>query len=351
MKILFYVAKRYSIPIVRPLIEYIDMSREDIEFAIYCTPICLNSIITQWPDKKVFQSITSANYFLPDYVLCPGNYVDHRIKGIKVQLFHGVGVEKASHYKIRGLFDIYCTSGPYVTRIYEQLQKKYQHFSIHETGWVKFDQILNYIDPIQTRQDKVLKTYKILYAPTFSRRLDSTSELLPYLLDLVNDQYQYELVIKLHELSSWKTLCDTLNQSGRIQFIEEEDITPYLHECDIMISDTSSVVYEFMALKKPVITYKSISHFNGTLNIHSVEELNAAIQQIIYNSESWIRRGQQALMQVNPYLDGRCSERIIQILDELSTESSKQATCSKPINLFRKAKMLYWYYFRNKYIE
>lgn len=47
-------------------------------------------------------------------VLCPGNFVDFRLPGIKVELFHGIGIEKPSHYKIRRFFDLYLTSGPVV---------------------------------------------------------------------------------------------------------------------------------------------------------------------------------------------------------------------------------------------
>ena len=349
MKILFFVAKRYSISIISPIIKYLDSNRRDVKYAIYCTPVT-NDLCTQlWPQTVVLRSVKSAVSFNADFILCPGNYVDHRLKGIKVQLFHGVGVEKPAHYVIRGFFDLYCTSGPYVSNRFHQLQLRYPHFSIQETGWVKFDHILNY--PLQEKSNEPVskKKIKILYAPTFSRRLDSTSDVLVPLIKFASGRY--ELYIKLHELSRFHLRSEIQNEHVGIHFIQEDDITSYLHKCDFMISDTSSVVYEFLALKKPVITYKSISTLEGTFNIQSIDELERAIEQVITDSQKWISQGQEALMQVNPYLDGKSSERVIQTIEAIFSGEKVIALDPKPANLFRKMKMLYWYYFKHKYIE
>ena len=142
MKYLFYAAKKYSIPILIPLIEFLKKSGE--EYALFVSAKVQRSMPNKWKDIPILTNSADAMTYAPDFVISPGNFVDFRIPGIKVQIFHGLGIEKESHYKIRHFFDVYLTSGPVVTERFERLQKKYKYFLVRETGWPKVDYILNY---------------------------------------------------------------------------------------------------------------------------------------------------------------------------------------------------------------
>ena len=144
MKLLLYISKSYSYSIIEPLVNYLEKKTE-YEVAFYLFYWTVQNFPDKWLKYRVFETPEEAIKFNPDFVLAPGNFVDFRIPGLKVQLFHGLGVEKPSHYKIRPFFDIYCTSGPYVTQQYERLKKKHHDsFLVQETGWLKVDYILNY---------------------------------------------------------------------------------------------------------------------------------------------------------------------------------------------------------------
>jgi len=80
--------------------------------------------------KKIFRTVQDAASYHPDYVITPGNFVDFRLPGRKVQIFHGIGVEKPSHYKIRHFFDLYCTSGPFVTERFQKAAEQYGYFLV-----------------------------------------------------------------------------------------------------------------------------------------------------------------------------------------------------------------------------
>ncbi|MBU1633218.1 hypothetical protein KJ762_01775, partial [bacterium] len=99
MKLLFYIAKQYSVPIILPLTRF--CRYRNIEYALFISQKVNDILPDEWENDSIFFDRKSATAFLPDFVLCPGNFVDFRLPGIKVQLFHGLGIEKESHYKIR----------------------------------------------------------------------------------------------------------------------------------------------------------------------------------------------------------------------------------------------------------
>ncbi len=159
MRFLFYVSKKYSIPIVQPIIKYLQQT--DHSFQLFLSDKVKANIPEEWNSIPIIQENSQAILFDPDFVFVPGNFVDHRIPGIKVQLFHGLGVEKNSHFKLRHFFDIYCTSGPFVTDKFKNLKKKYGYFLVKETGWAKIDHIINFDTADLKKKIIFLKTGKL----------------------------------------------------------------------------------------------------------------------------------------------------------------------------------------------
>jgi len=47
----------------------------------------------------------------------------------------------------------------------------------------------------------------------------------------------------------------TLRRMKGIHFVEDPDILPYLILADCLIGDTSSIIAEFCALDKPIVTF------------------------------------------------------------------------------------------------
>ncbi|PID29646.1 MAG: CDP-glycerol--glycerophosphate glycerophosphotransferase, partial [Candidatus Cloacimonadota bacterium] len=256
MKIVLYIAKKYSIPIFKPLVRFLDSSDHDYMF--YLSDKVKKDLPKEWSKSKILENLRSAKKYNSDFVLSSGNFVDFRIPGIKVQIFHGLGVEKPAHFKIRHFFDLYLTSGPFVTEKFMELREdNNRYFEVRETGWLKIDYILgfdkdSYNYNIDIPSDKKI----ILYAPTFSNKMESASQMIGKIKGLISKDEFW--ILKFHELMD-KEVVAHFKREKNILVVENYDITPYLHIADIMISDTSSVVYEFMALNKPVITIDTIS--------------------------------------------------------------------------------------------
>ncbi len=186
MKILFYISKKYSLPIIEPIVKYLEETNH--LFAFFTSQKVKKQIPADLNRYEFLQNIKETILFAPDLVIVPGNFVDFRIPGIKVQIFHGLGVEKPSHYKIRHFFDVYCTSGPHVTKQFLKLQEKYKYLLVKETGWSKVDHILHYPAIDLRGKFKIPKNKKvILFAPTHSRKMQSAERLLPIIPNIIKE--------------------------------------------------------------------------------------------------------------------------------------------------------------------
>ncbi len=345
MKLLFYVSKLYSLPVIQPIAA--EALRQNIDIALFVSSKVKRGLPPSLTELELFTELQDAISFAPDFVLCPGNFVDFRLPGIKVELFHGIGIEKLSHYRIRHFFDIYLTSGPVVTERFREIQRKYRYFSVIETGWPKMDHILAYNTAELKKRYKVPHDKKvILYAPTHSSRMESAKELLP-LIETIMKQDEIWFC-KPHEFMERDVLVEL--RSKKIILIDSYDITPYLHLADVLVSDTSSVVYEFMALNKPVITLKTIARKDKGINIQSPLELRTALDRSFANPSEFSSRRERHMSEVNPRLDGTVSKTIIDQLLMINPDLPL-GTKRKPINFFRKLQILYHSRFRKGYLR
>ncbi|HHS14314.1 MAG TPA: hypothetical protein ENN03_11195 [bacterium] len=347
MKILFYAAKNYSIPVIEPLVRYGEKKGRSLSF--FVSRKVKADLPVSWRAFQVFEEIGAAASWKPDFVICPGNFVDFRLPGVKVQIFHGLGIEKLSHYRIRHFFDVYMTSGPAVTERFRSLQKKYGYFLVKETGWPKIDFILNYPAAGLRRKYGIRTDQKvILYAPTFSRKMESASSLLPEIPKMAAGNEVW--IIKFHELMS-RDVVEKFREfnNERIRLAGERDITPLMHLADVLISDTSSVVYEFMALDKPVITFRTLDRRDKGIDIRHVHECRPAVDRCLDHPGEYRESRRRHMMEVNPYLDGDTARRVDEALSEIQREGLPLAR--KPGNWFRKAQVLYHARYRKGYLR
>ncbi len=347
VKILFYISKAYSIPIIEPLVK--QCNRDEIKFALYVSKKVKAALPEYWKKLEIFSFLGEAISYNPDFVLVPGNFVDYRIPGIKVEIFHGLGVEKAAHYKIRHLFDVYLTSGPFVTEKYNQLQQKHKYFYVKETGWPKVDHILNFPKQNIRKSLNLPEDKKIvLFAPTHSSKMQSATALMPIIPQIIQTDEIW--LVKFHELMSKEISEKFSQQNANIIQINSADITPYLHAADLLISDTSSVIYEFMTLDKPIITYNTTGRVDKGINISEPTELRAAIDQSWQNPTEFSANRKDHLSQINPYLNGEICQNVLATLAEIK-QNDLIPKKRKPLNLFRKAQLHYHEKFKKGYLR
>ena len=139
MKFLLYISYSYGFPIVRPLQAEILKRGFEVKWFVEIE----ESKKKLEAGEVLLNTVDEVLAYKPDAVLVAANEVPHFFPGIKVQLFHGFSVNKRSkdkgHFRIRGLFDLYCTQGPSTTKRFKKLAKQHGHFKVVQTGWPKVD--------------------------------------------------------------------------------------------------------------------------------------------------------------------------------------------------------------------
>ena len=329
MKTILFCNLPYAFSIMKPLADALE-KRGDA-YLWYISPL----LIEQFPYKTMqhTDSIKELERFESDAIFVPGNDVPYWLRGVKIQIFHGLAGEKKGHFRIREYFDLYLTQGPYFTKKFQLLADKHKNFKVKETGWCKLDTLYNYTK--QTHKDKT-----ILYAPTFSPSLTSAKRLLSS-IELLSQEYK--IIIKFHDKMD-KALIATYQaiESERITISQLKDITPLLQQTDLMISDTSSVVYEYILLNKPVVTLESKSQNINWENYTDVQELEESVRYILEGKDKFKNKREETIALYHPYSDGHSSERMIEATEDyINTYGVPQ---KRRLPLLRKWKL--WHKYR-----
>ena len=317
MKTILFCMNPYSFGILEPVMQV--LKEKNYEFIWFVRTAILEKFPYQ--DQRFTSKIEDLVHFNSDAIFVPGNEVPHYLRGVKTQVFHGLAGEKKGHFRIRNYFDLYLTQGPYFTRWFSKAANKHKDFSVVETGWPKLDIYGKELHKYDSDKLSLLKKYSakkiILYAPTFSPSLTSAPHLLPQIEELALEK-EYLIVIKFHDLMA-KNLIDSYKKLSmsfeNLLFIEERNIIKYLLIADLMISDTSSVVYEFLLLDKPVITFK-----NNSLAVKWDNQLlfSGLVKRVAENllKDPFKQQRLKILNEYHPYTDGNSAKRMVGAVEE-----------------------------------
>ncbi len=293
-------------------------------------------------EEKFTSSIKDLENFKADALFVPGNEVPYFLRGLKVQVFHGLAGEKKGHFRIRHYFDLYLTPGPFFTEKFKQLAKKHKDFEVIETGWSKLDIYTQGEEIYTTDKNQYLKKYEaetiILYAPTFSPSLSSADTLIHEIEVLAADKKKL-ILLKFHDLMDLKTIANYKNLATRftnILFITDRNIVKYLVIADLMISDTSSVVYEFLLLNKPVVTINARSPQLAWQNITQPKDLVSCVKTNL-KSDPLENKRAAIIAQYHPYKDGLSALRMIEATEQYILKNGVPER--RKLSFFRKYKI------------
>ncbi|MBV7268516.1 CDP-glycerol glycerophosphotransferase family protein [Winogradskyella luteola] len=340
MRFVLFCLNNYAFAILNPIKEV--LAERNHDFIWYVAPKITNSF--PYHTDPNTSSIKAIKSFKSDVIFAPGNEVPYFLRGLKTQVFHGLAGEKKGHFRIREYFDLYLTQGPYFTNRFNELKKEHKDFDVIETGWPKLDVYYKNHNELNTEKQDLLAKYNakkiILYAPTFSPKLTSAPHLLGEVNSLAYNK-DYIILLKFHPLMAkeWVDKYKQLaNDTDNIIYKNEKDITKFLIIADLLISDTSSVVYEFLLLDKPAITFNSISSNIVWKDLKLYKNLSKEVLDTLNNdSNAGLRKS--IIKDYHPYNDGKSAQRMVEAVENYLI--THQVPEKRKISTFRKLKTHY----------
>ena len=331
MHFLLYISEPYSIPIGRPLQKEIQSRGYEVKW--FCDVAETKKHLAK--EEQLLHSIAEVKAYNPDIVLVATNVVPDFFPGLKVQIFHGFSVGKRSaskgHFNIRGFFDLYCTQGPSTTLPFQKLKKRYYHFEVIETGWSKVDPLF----PLNHTQNK---RPIIMVSSTFTSMLSlaKNPEVL-HELERISHLGKWKFIAVLHPKME-KEVVEKLKamQHAYFTFYDTTDLIPLYKQADVMFSDTTSAITEFVLQHKPVVTFANRQPQPYMINITHPSKIENALEIALDRPVEIMAHLDHFIAKIHPYSDGLSSKRVIDASMQILKEGKRRI---KPLNLIRRFKI------------
>jgi hypothetical protein len=216
-------------------------------------------------------------------------------------------------------FDIYFVSS--LKQV--ETAKSMGIYSTHAIGYPKLDNAFNgiydvdFIESIKSKNKIDPNKKTILFTTTWDiAGLSAISKWIDKIEELC-DEFNVLVTVHTWTKDSYK---NKLRSSNRIVFIEEYDATPFLMISDILVGDYSSIIGEFCAFNKPIITFKVPSSDRTipeideliksiSIQVDSFSELKKAIDYSLMNPIEKSDERLKANKILFYKLDGQAGER------------------------------------------
>ena len=337
---LFFVNQPYAYSILRPLQAEIRRRGDEVAwFVAGCStaPLAADERLLTLAEARSYPAVAT---------FVPGDWVPHFLPGIKVEVFHGLARNKrghtseaeSDHYTIRGWFDLYCTHASTDTAKFSALAASHGHFRVAKTGWPKLDPLFAAGAPAGPRALGSDDPPTVFYASTFSRAITSAPALESSIARLA-EQGNWRFLVTLHPKMDPELVARYRALSGpNLRFIDSNtDLLPLLAEADVMLCDTSSIMFEFMFLDRPVVTLRSRMAGPWLLDVENVNEVESALTHALERPAALLEAARKLCAELHEFTDGQSSGRILDAVNEVLAAGPPPRR--KPLNLWRKLKM------------
>lgn len=173
-------------------------------------------------------------------------------------------------------------------------------------------------------KDKTIVTY----APTFRGRLATGFEEVEIDLDAVQKALgdAYAVIAKPHPL----ILKSRYANNPNIIYLQDEPIKPILAITDILVSDYSAIIYDFMVTQKPIIAYvPDLADYQAKPGIifdfendfpGAIVKTDAALVAEIWGANWDVSKQDNLYNKVFQYRDGKSLQRVINLIATIMGE-------------------------------
>ncbi len=314
---------------------------------------------------KASYHLATSKYFFVDDFYFPIYVITPREGTRIIQLWHAVGAFKKFGYSTIGksfgpslnylkyvrihsnYTDVFVSSKEVIPFYAEAFHMEEQN--IYPLGVPRTDYFFNenemkivekkfYTDFPETRNKKI-----ILYAPTYRGKSHEQNSIInyldiPVLKDMVSSEYK--LFIHLHPYMRENLVIDVKDKDFAIHIIDEYSVEELLTITDVLITDYSSIVFDFCLLNRPIaFLAPDLEEYRNERDFYFNYEsfLPGPLFEDTKVLAAWLKEGKFNLNKITRFrnrffdhLDGHSSRRIINHL--IIDEREEQNEISKGIN-------------------
>jgi CDP-glycerol glycerophosphotransferase (TagB/SpsB family) len=184
-----------------------------------------------------------------------------------------------------------------------------------------------------------------MYASTFTESITS-ARVLHDTIAAAARRGDWQWLVTLHPkmapdvMAAYRAL-----QGPHLTFAMTDDILDLYARSDVLLSDTSSVVPEFLTQHKPVVTYRNRRPGPHLLDVQNESEVLPALQRAISRPPELMLAIGDYVQRIHPHRDGRSSERVLAAADA-AIRTGRAGLRRKPWNPWRRLqarqRLNYW---------
>ena len=292
-----------------------------------------------------------AEYILMDNAFLPMAYCSVRRQTKVVQLWHGTGtIKKFGQDATKGwLHEQERRINQNITHLIVNAPSLVAQYAkafgvpperTYPTGLPRTDALLERIREQEKKPEGLLKKYPelagkkwLLYAPTF-RDSEQACPKLDIDMKVLCKQIpeDYAVLLRLHPFVAEAYAGQSRNESGQASCClvsDYPDLTELMCCSDALITDYSSIIFDYILLKKPIYFctddlevfsdsgrgfYEPYESFVPGPITSKAEDLAGQIAEGYADRTEWRRRREEFMQRYYENLDGRAAERIYQLL-------------------------------------
>ncbi len=287
-------------------------------------------------------NISSQKGGKPNAALCSFMELNGIFKTCNVFLQHGVTINDVRWlYAERSKIDFFITSTiPEYNFIVEKFG--YPKKTISLTGMPRFDNLYN--RKINKKQVLIMPTWRYWFKLNSKKYQGSdndfeTSEycrkwielLKSKKLDKLVEKYQLEIIFYPHRnMQGYLDILKKISSKVKLASWKNYDIQELLKSAAVMITDYSSVFFDMIYMKKPVLFYQFdekeyrehqygegyFDYHNNPFGktFHDIELLLEELNRLAEGNFSFSREAEESHRSIFPYWDQKNSERIYHLL-------------------------------------
>ena len=281
--------------------------------------------------------------FAPDVVVLADTHVAllraRLPDAVFVGVRHGLISKNTTRFSARTV-DFYCVTSA-ASRDWYIAHKATPRRDFWMVGYLQMDPLLR--DDGQPLPLDLPTDHKmVLYAPTWNAQLSSATMLGARVVDLIRgERDNVSVVIKPHPVSfhqtpqwleTWRKVADS---NANVHLVDDAgaDVIPWLRAADVLVSDVSSVVFQYLALDRPVVLISNPDRFASPHfdqrgiewlwrdlgeELHDVKNLAAAVGRALDDPGAGAaRRAHYRHELFGELIDGQTAERLADKITEL----------------------------------